>query len=146
MGYEGVRKPACTGIIAAVAGPSGASESCYWLLGLTGAEVRAPAEMTKMPSYFTAQYMADPLAFPAISPEMLAKFPPTLVLSSSRDALLGNALDTYARLVDAKVESQLYVREGFGHGYFTQAPEIPEAIAAWRVTVDFFDRHLFRAK
>src|SRR3546814_3953065 len=77
---------------------------------------------------------------------MLAKFPPTLVLSSSRDALLGNALDTYARLVDAKVESQLYVRECFGHGYFTQAPEIPEAIAAWRVTVDFFDRHLFRAK
>src|SRR3546814_9049216 len=81
--------------------------------------------------------MADPLAFPASSPEMLAKFPPTLVLSSSQDALLGNALDTYARLVDAKVESQLYVREGFGHGYFTQAPEIPEAIAAWRVTVDF---------
>src|SRR3546814_2433709 len=89
---------------------------------------------------------SDLLAFPASSPEMLAKFPPTLVLSSSRDALLGNALDTYARLVDAKVESQLYVREGFGHGYFTQAPEIPEAIAAWRVTVDFFDRHLFRAK
>src|SRR3546814_14754952 len=76
--------------------------------------------MAKMPSYFTAQDMADPLAFPASSPEMLAKFPPTLVLSSSRDALLGNALDTYASLVDAKVESQLYVREGFGPGYFTQ--------------------------
>src|SRR3546814_18342121 len=74
--------------------------------------------------------MADPLAFPASSPEMLAKFPPRLVLSSSRDALLGNALDTYASLVDAPVESQLYVREGFGHGYFTKAPAIPEAIAS----------------
>src|SRR3546814_10565595 len=59
----------------------------------------------------SSDLMADPLAFPASSPEMLAKFPPTLVLSSSRDVLLGNALDTYARLVDAKVESQLYVRE-----------------------------------
>src|SRR3546814_8580194 len=83
LGKEGVPNPAVIAIMAAGAAPRGASDSSYWLLGLTGAEVRAPAEMPKMPSYFTAQDMADPLAFPANSPEMLAKFPPTLVLSSS---------------------------------------------------------------
>src|SRR3546814_7631850 len=82
LGKEGVPNPAVIAIMAAGAAPRGASDSSYWLLGLTGAEVRAPAEMPKMPSYFTAQDMADPLAFPASSPEMLAKFPPTLVLRS----------------------------------------------------------------
>ena len=28
------------------------------------------------------------------------------------------------------------------HGYFTQAPELPEAIAAWRETIHHFDRYL----
>src|SRR3546814_5727640 len=65
LGKEGVPNPAVIAIMAAGAGPRGASDSSYWLLGLTGAEVRAPAEMPKMPSYFTAQDMADPLAFPA---------------------------------------------------------------------------------
>jgi acetyl esterase/lipase len=143
---EGLPRPGVAAIMAAGASPRGASDSSYWLLGLTGAEVRPPAEIPKLPSYFSAKDMADPLAFPAASPEILAKFPPTLILSSSRDTLLGNALDTYARLVDAKVESQLYVREGFGHGYFTQDPDIPEAITAWQVTVDFFDRHLMPAR
>lgn len=139
---EGLPRPGAIAIMAAGASPRGASDSSHWLLGLTGAEVHAPAEMPKIPSYFAAKDMSDPLAFPAASPELLASFPPTLILSSSRDALLGNALDTHARLVEAKVDSQLYVREGFGHGYFTQAPEIPEAIAAWQVTVNFFDDRL----
>lgn len=138
---EGLPRPAAIAIMAAGANKPGPSDSSGWLLGLTGAEVKAPAEMPKMPQYLSAADMTDPGAFPAATPAILARFPPTLVLSSSRDALLGNALDTNVRLVEAGVETQLYVREGFGHGYFTQAPEIPEAIAAWQVTVDFFDRH-----
>src|SRR3546814_13088504 len=43
LGKEGVPNPAVIAIMAAGAGPRGASDSSYWLLGLTGAEVRAPA-------------------------------------------------------------------------------------------------------
>jgi hypothetical protein len=34
------------------------------------------------------------------------------------------------------------VRHGFGHGYFTQVPGVPEAIHAWQETVDHFDKYL----
>src|SRR3546814_3501707 len=101
LGKEGVPNPAGIAIMAAGSGPRGASDSSYWLLGLTGAVVRAPADMPKMPSYFTAQDMADPLAFPASSPEMLVKFHPTLVLFPSLDALLGTALVMYGRSPDS---------------------------------------------
>src|SRR3546814_17551439 len=87
LGKEGVPNPAVIDIMAAGAGPRGASDSSYLLLGLTGAEVRAPAEMPKMPSYFTAQDMADTPAFPARPAGMLAKFPPPLLLSSSSSAV-----------------------------------------------------------
>src|SRR3546814_14969980 len=84
LGKEGVPNPAVIAIMAAGAGPRGASDSSYWLLGLTGAEVRAPAEMPKMPSYFTAQAMADPLAFPASSPPSEARRVGKECVSTSR--------------------------------------------------------------
>jgi len=133
--------PRAVAIMAAGLAKRGAMDSQHWLLGLTGATVRTNLSMPQIPSYFAPEDFASPEAFPAESPEMLAKFPPTLVLSSSRDTLLGNALDTHARLLDAGVDADLYVRHGFGHGYFTQVSDVPEATAAWRVTVGFFDRN-----
>ena len=139
---ESLPRPGAIAIQAAGASGRGVSDTQFWMLGLTGAMVKLPEEMPKMPSYFTAEDMKDPMAFPADDAQILAQFPPTLILSSSRDSLLGNALDTYAKLREAKVESQLYVRHGFGHGYFTQVPHVPEAISAWQETVDHFDTYL----
>lgn len=139
---EELPRPGAIAIQAAGASSRGASDSQFWMLGLTGAMVKMPEEMPKMPSYFSPDDMKDPLAFPADHPQILARFPPTLILSSSRDSLLGNALDTYASLREANVESQLYVRHGFGHGYFTQVPQVPEAIHAWQETVDHFEQYL----
>jgi monoterpene epsilon-lactone hydrolase len=139
---EQLPAPAAIAIMAAGATKRGASDSSYWLLGLTGAQVSPPPALGALPQYFSAKDMDDPYAFPASSPAILEKFPPTLVLSSSRDTQLGDALDTSANLVAAKVPNQLYVRERFGHGYFTQVADVPEATAAWQVTVDFFDRYL----
>jgi epsilon-lactone hydrolase len=136
-------KPGAIAIMAAGATKQGASDSSHWILGLTGAMVSLPTvPPPTLPSYFSRTDFDDPAATPAESPEILAQFPPTLVLSSSRDALLGSALDTYAKLRDVKVESELYVRHGFGHGYFTQAPGLPEATAAWEEAVRHFDKYL----
>jgi epsilon-lactone hydrolase len=136
-------RPGAIGIFAAGATRQGASDSAHWVLGLTGATVNpSSGPPPNMPSYFSRGDFDDPLATPAESPGILARFPPTLVISSTRDALLGSALDTYAKLRDARVVSELYVRHGFGHGYFTQAPGLPEATAAWMEAVRFFDRYL----
>lgn len=143
---ENLPLPGAIAVQAAGFSSRGPSDSQFWMLGLTGATVKASEEMPHLPSYFSAEDMKDKLAFPADHPEILSKFPPTLILSSSRDTLLGNALDTYAKLREAEVESQLYVRHGFGHGYFTQVPEVPEAIAAWEETVNHFDKYLGAGK
>jgi monoterpene epsilon-lactone hydrolase len=137
--------PGAIAIMAAGATRQGASDSSHWVLGLTGALVKVPASAPNLPSYFARADFDDPAATPAESPEIIGRFPPTLVLSSSRDALLGSALDTYAKLREAGVESELYVRHGFGHGYFTQAPELPESVAAWQEAVRHFDRYLGKA-
>lgn len=139
---SGLPRPGAIAIMAAGATRRGGGDSSFWMLGLTGGIVNVPQEIPEMPSYFRPEDMADPMAWPAEDPAILAQFPPTLVLSSSRDGLLGNALDTHARLRDAEVESSLYIREGFGHGYFTQTPDLPEALAAWRETIHHFDRFL----
>ncbi len=139
---SGLPRPGAIAIMAAGATRRGGGDSSFWMMGLTGGIVRAPQESTQLPSYFKPEDMADPMAWPAEDPAILAQFPPTLILSSSRDALLTNALDTHARLREAGVESSLYVREGFGHGYFTQTPDIPEALAAWREAIHHFDRYL----
>lgn len=139
---SGLPRPGAIAIMAAGATRRGGGDSSFWMLGLTGGIIRTPQENPQIPSYFKLEDMVDPMAWPAEDPAILAKFPPTLVLSSSRDALLSNALDTHARLREADVESSLYVREGFGHGYFTQTPDVPEALAAWRETIHHFDRHL----
>ena len=141
---SGLPRPGAIAIMAAGATRRGGGDSSFWMLGLTGGIVKVRQEILQMPAYFKPEDMADPMAWPAEDAEILAKFPPTLVLSSSRDALLSNALDTHARLREANVASSLYVREGFGHGYFTQAPDLPEALAAWRETIHHFDRYLGR--
>jgi acetyl esterase/lipase len=138
----GLPRPGAIAIMAAGATRRGGGDSSFWMLGLTGGIVRIPAEMPRIPSYFTPEDMADPMAWPAEDVGILSKFPPTLVLSSSRDALLSNALDTHARLREVNVESSLYVREGFGHGYFTQAADLPEVIATWKEVVKHFDKYL----
>jgi acetyl esterase/lipase len=84
----------------------------------------------------------DPLVTPGLFPEVLAKFPPTLMVTGTRDTSMSNAIVTNARLLAAGVETQLFVQEGLGHGEFTLIPGTPEATQAYDVIWRFFDRHL----
>jgi acetyl esterase/lipase len=99
--------------------------------------------------YFQDVPYYDPLASPAFSAtSTLKSFPPTLILTSSRDAQLSNALITHRRLVNAGIDAELHVWEGLGHGFFAQPwsnivdPNIPEVREAWQQTVKFFKSRL----
>ena len=71
----------------------------------------------------------------------LAKFPPTLLISGTRDMELSAVLRTNEMLDDAGVVTELHVWEGMWHSFFSD-PELPEAQAAYRVMARFFERHL----
>jgi len=93
------------------------------------------------PGYFSGTDPKEPLVSPINSLEVLAKFPPTLIITGTRDFELSSALYTDEQLVKLGVETELHVWEGLFHGFFYNA-DIPESKDAFNVMIRFFDRHL----
>lgn len=85
----------------------------------------------------------DPLVAPAASPEVLRRFPPTLIITATRGFEMSSAVYTHAQLVKAGVDAELHVWDGMFHGFFYD-PDVPESREAYDVMVRFFDRHLGR--
>ena len=94
-------------------------------------------------AYFSAADIDDPLVAPLHSPAIMAKFPPTLVMTGTRDISMSSAIHTHAELVKLGVDAELHVWEGMGHGFFYD-PSLPESQEAFSVISKFFDRHLGR--
>lgn len=101
-----------------------------------GAPPRAPSM-----GYFAGASMDDPMVSPGDHPEVLARFPPTLIITAGRAFDFTPAIVTHQRLLNAGVDSNLLVAEGLGHCYIYDS-DLPEARDASNVIVRFFDRHL----
>ncbi len=129
---------------------SGAMPTFWWggdstWLGplLNAALPSGPARPPGAPrSYFEGVDTNQPLVTPGLFPEVLARFPPTLVVTGTRDVAMSNAIVTHARLLQAGVDARLYVQEGLGHGHFFAFPGTPESTAAYDVIWKFFDERL----
>jgi acetyl esterase/lipase len=93
--------------------------------------------------YFKDVDPNDPLAFPGVSNTVLAHFPPTLLITGSRDFAMSSVVRSHALLTQAHVEAELHVYDGMWHAFLI-FPELPESIATYAVIVQFFDRHLGR--
>lgn len=91
--------------------------------------------------YFSDAKLDDPLVAPASSPEVLAKFPPTLVVSGTRGFELSSAVYAHTQLVKQGVDAELHVWEGMFHGFFYNV-DVPESRDCYDVIVKFFDAHL----
>ena len=87
----------------------------------------------------------DPLARPVVSPEVLAKFPPTLLVTGTRAGEMSAAAVTHTALLKQGVDSQLYLIEGAWHGFVFGLPEVPEALDAMNYMVRWFDARLGKA-
>lgn len=106
----------------------------------------APLLVGELPSdgrspYLSETSLADPLVFPANSPAVLARFPPTLLIAGSRDPTVSSLFATQAALGKAGVEAELHVWDGMWHAFFFD-PDLPESQEVYQAVVKFFDRHL----
>lgn len=100
----------------------------------------APAlDMTR--GYFANADMSDPIISPALHPDVLKKFPPTLIITGTRAMDLSPAIVTNSKLIKAGGNSTLIVGEGMGHCYIYSA-QLPEAQDAYAAIVGFFDKNL----
>jgi len=93
--------------------------------------------------YFSDADLKDPLVSPALSPAVLSEFPPTLLITGTRDTILSSAVFAQTRLVEAGVEADLHVWDGMWHGFFFDA-DLPESKEAYNVITKFFVKHLGR--
>ncbi len=91
--------------------------------------------------YFEGASASDPLVLPIDSPEVLRRFPPTLLITGSRDFLASSLFATQAALAEAGVDAELHVWDGMWHAFFFD-PDLPESQQVYRVVVSFFARHL----
>ena len=132
---EGLPMPGAAGMFCAAASYWDEGDSGYFING-------SPAPPNENPYLRDADFK-DPLVFPINAPEVLAKFPPSLLVVSTRDFALSSVVHTHSELVKHGVAAELHVWEGLGHAFFMD-PDFPQSREMYEVTVKFFDRHLGR--
>jgi monoterpene epsilon-lactone hydrolase len=98
--------------------------------------------VTELP-YFRGAKPTDPLVLPGLSPALLAKFPPTLLITGTRDMTMSSVIYSQQLLDRAGAQTELHVWEGMWHSFFSD-PELPESKEAYQTIVHFFLRHLGR--
>lgn len=92
-------------------------------------------DMTR--GYFDGADQEGPILASAKHPQVMAKFPPTMIITGTRAMDMSPAIYTNSRLLAAGVKSTLIVGEGMGHCYIYD-PRLPEARDAHAATVAFF--------
>lgn len=133
--------PGAIGIYCASAGGFG-GDATYTAFPLGEASMPpASPPSTSALGYFSTAKMHDPLVSPLDSLAVLAKFPPTLLITGTRDFAYSGAIYTHEQLVKLHVDAELHVWEGLFHGFFYNA-DVPESRDAFNVMIKFFDRHL----
>ena len=135
---EHVPLPGAVGMFCMGATYTGKGDSAFIARAIEG----APAdEFAKYFAYFDGTQPDDPLVYPVSSEKMLQVFPPSLLVTATRDHAMSSAVYTHSRLSRLGVETELHVFEGLGHAFFYD-PALPESREVYSLVSKFFDAHL----
>lgn len=123
-------------------GAEGYGDSAYTASTLNGQPASAPITLAGLP-YMHGVDIHNPLAFPIESPELLRKFPASLLIAGSRDFSMSSLTFMHRRLRAEGVEAELFVFDGLGHAFYIY-PDLPESRETYDILARFFDQHLGR--
>ena len=142
---HGLPQAGAVGIFGAGGVPFEAGESAYVAAYIDGS-FRAPdmpggSENDLTRGYFADCPPRDASAWPAWHLDVMATFPPTLVITGTRAMDLSPAIFTHSQLLKAGVRSTLIVGESMGHCYHYQY-SVPEGRDACDQIVRFFRENL----
>jgi epsilon-lactone hydrolase len=91
--------------------------------------------------YYAAGHdMKDPLISPVYGD--MAGFPPSILISGTRDLLLSNTVRVHRKLRQAGVEAALHIFEGQSHGHYLRDDSAPETKEAFAEIREFFNKHM----
>jgi acetyl esterase/lipase len=139
--------PAAIGILCASLGRMFAGDSAHVVGPLMGMQAPpaphpgvAPPSI-EFPAYLGGADPNDPLVYPINSPDLLAKFPPTLFITSTRGFEYSSAVNSCNALNHAGAVAELHVWDGLPHAFWYDS-DLPESREAYEVIARFFDRYL----
>lgn len=140
--HVGLPQPGAIGMFCGAAGRM-SGDSLQIAPALQGQKMQEHFEL-QFP-YFAQAHVkeSDPLVYPINSPQLLARFPPSLLIAGSRDFSLSSLFNTQRALVERGVEAELHVWDGLPHAFFVD-PDLPESKEVYRVVSRFFMRTLSR--
>lgn len=139
---EGLPLPACCGVFTAGGDLTDLGETAriFTLMGFWGEGILpVDHEVSEIRAYVGD---ADP-EDPGVSPIKgdLSGFPPTLLMSGTRDAILSASASFHRALRRAGVDADLFVYEAMPHAHWYMV-HLPEAREAIDTMADFFLKHL----
>lgn len=91
--------------------------------------------------YFRDADPADPLVFPGGHPAVLARFPPSLLITGTRDFAASSLATMHRRLLAAGVAADLVVFDGMWHAHHVDT-DLPEAAETFALMAGFFAERL----
>ena len=138
--------PGAIGIFGASAGRVGRGDSVYTSAYIGGERPpprKSGEENPPSPfrNYFEGADMRDPLVSPLVSPEVLSRFPSTLIVTGTRAGDLSGSVYSHYQMKKFGVDAQLLVAEALGHCFWYDS-NLPESRDAHDLIVGFFDEHL----
>jgi acetyl esterase/lipase len=136
----GLPPPAALGVFSGSSDLSqaGDSQAIFALNGFSG-PLNPPSKGQTSSEYLGTTDPKDPVASPLYGD--LKGFPPTLLITSTRDLLLSGTTVFQRALLRAGVEAQLVVFEALPHAFWND-PHLPESKEADAIMAHFFDTHL----
>ena len=150
---QGRPTPGVLGVYCAGLGSAGSGDSGFMAsLSVTNTQPGAPRaggpsaagpRVPAGPSYMDGTDRNDFVVNPTVDERLLAKWPPTIFFTASRDGAASGALYSYRKLITLGIDSQVMVFDGLYHGFMTN-PDFPEAREGYTIAAAFFDRHLGR--
>jgi acetyl esterase/lipase len=92
-------------------------------------------------SYLGDTPIEDPRVAPGVDPQVLSRFPPSLLIAGSRDFAASSLTTLHRRLVAQQVHAELFLFDGLWHAFHI-FPDLPESKEVYGLLANFFERTL----
>jgi acetyl esterase/lipase len=140
---EGISLPAAIAPGTPMSDVTGIGDSFHTNEGVDNVLVSRDGICQAAAQYYAAGHdMQDPLLSPVYGD--MAGFPPTILISGTRDLLLSNTVRVHRKLRQAGVEAALHIFEGQSHAHYLRDDSAPETKEAFAEIGEFFDKHMAR--
>ena len=138
--HDGLPKPGAIGIFHGAPVPFAGDAALAQKLFDSRAGDGAAPKIEALP-YFMGADLSDPLVLSADHPEALAAFPPSLLISATRDFAASAVSVMHRRLLAAGVDARFVLFDGLWHAHHMDV-DLPESVETYAIIADFFRKQL----